>query len=143
MPPAHRPVPAAASLVVVMSLSLAALTACTGGTTTPPVASGSLPQSDEPVELDPAQFTVDIDNPYWPMQPGTRWTYRELDADGTQLDVVVTVTSETKTIANGVEALVVRDTVSRGDEIELWKATFRDPDGHGIALTEWRERDID
>jgi catechol 2,3-dioxygenase-like lactoylglutathione lyase family enzyme len=33
--------------------------------------------------------------------------------------------------------------VSRGDEIELWKATFRDPDGHGIALTEWRERDAD
>jgi catechol 2,3-dioxygenase-like lactoylglutathione lyase family enzyme len=32
--------------------------------------------------------------------------------------------------------------VSRGDEIELWKATFRDPDGHGIALTEWRHRDI-
>jgi len=33
--------------------------------------------------------------------------------------------------------------VSRGDEIELWKATFRDPDGHGIALTEWRARDGD
>ena len=116
MPHAPRRVPAAA-FVVVASLSLAALTACTGGTAEPPAASGSLPQSDEPFELDPAQFTVDIDNPYWPMQPGTRWTYRELDVDGTQLDVVVTVTSETKTIANGVEALVVRDTVSRGDEI--------------------------
>ena len=33
--------------------------------------------------------------------------------------------------------------VSRGDDIELWKATFRDPDGHGIALTEWRPRDVD
>jgi resuscitation-promoting factor RpfA len=30
--------------------------------------------------------------------------------------------------------------VSRGDDLELWKATFRDPDGHGIALTEWRQR---
>jgi catechol 2,3-dioxygenase-like lactoylglutathione lyase family enzyme len=31
--------------------------------------------------------------------------------------------------------------VSRGDDTELWKASFRDPDGHGIALTEWRPRD--
>jgi catechol 2,3-dioxygenase-like lactoylglutathione lyase family enzyme len=31
--------------------------------------------------------------------------------------------------------------VSRGDDLELWKATFRDPDGHGIALTEWRPRE--
>ena len=25
-----------------------------------------------------------------------------------------------------------------GRRLELWAATFRDPDGHGIALTEWR-----
>jgi catechol 2,3-dioxygenase-like lactoylglutathione lyase family enzyme len=31
--------------------------------------------------------------------------------------------------------------VSRGEDTELWKATFRDPDGHGIALTEWRPRE--
>jgi catechol 2,3-dioxygenase-like lactoylglutathione lyase family enzyme len=30
--------------------------------------------------------------------------------------------------------------VSRSDDLELWKAAFRDPDGHGIALTEWRQR---
>ncbi len=30
--------------------------------------------------------------------------------------------------------------VSRSDDLELWKATFRDPDGHGVALTEWRQR---
>jgi hypothetical protein len=38
-----------------------------------------LPQGAEPVNLDPQDFTTRIDNPYWPMDPGTRWTYRETD----------------------------------------------------------------
>ena len=34
------------------------------------------------MDIDPAMFTTEIDNPYWPMKPGTRWTYRETDTDG-------------------------------------------------------------
>jgi len=49
---------------------------------------GALPQGNDPVELDPAEFTVEIDNRYWRMEPGTRWTYREIDADGTEPLVV-------------------------------------------------------
>jgi resuscitation-promoting factor RpfA len=30
--------------------------------------------------------------------------------------------------------------VNRGRKLEVWAAAFRDPDGHGIALTEWRDR---
>lgn len=30
--------------------------------------------------------------------------------------------------------------VNRGSRVEVWAAAFRDPDGHGIALTQWRER---
>lgn len=30
--------------------------------------------------------------------------------------------------------------VTRGSRMEQWAAAFRDPDGHGIALTEWRHR---
>jgi hypothetical protein len=71
-----------------------------------------LPHGSEPVTLDPADFTVEIDNRYWPMKPGTRWTYRESDEDGKELAVVVTVTTETKRLANGVTARVVRDTVT-------------------------------
>jgi hypothetical protein len=71
-----------------------------------------LPQGDDPVELDPAEFTVDIDNPYWPMSPGTQWTYREVDEEGIELEVLVTVTTATREIANGVTARVVRDSVS-------------------------------
>jgi hypothetical protein len=77
----------------------------------------ALPQGSEPVELDPADFSADIDNRYWPMKPGTRWTYREIDEEGNQLEVVVTATSETKRIANGVTARVVRDTVTEDAEV--------------------------
>jgi hypothetical protein len=60
----------------------------------------------------PADFSTRIDNPYWPMAPGTRWTYRE----GAQRNAV-TVTRATKRMANGVTARVVRDTVAEGGEI--------------------------
>jgi hypothetical protein len=77
----------------------------------------SLPQGGEQVTLDPADFSTTIDNPYWPMEPGTQWTFRETDQEGSEFSVVVTVTTDTKLIANGIEARVVRDTVYRGDEI--------------------------
>ena len=64
------------------------------------------------MKLDPADFTTEIDNPYWPMTPGSRWVYRETDSEGANQKVVVTVTNKTKKIANGVEARVVRDVVT-------------------------------
>jgi hypothetical protein len=64
------------------------------------------------VELDPADFTTAIDNPYWPMAVGSRWVYSEIDEDGKHR-IVVTVTDRTKKVANGVEARVVRDVVSK------------------------------
>jgi hypothetical protein len=69
------------------------------------------------VELDPASFSADVDNRYWPMEPGTRWTYREVDEEGKELLVVVTATSETKKLANGITARVVRDTVTEDGEV--------------------------
>ena len=75
---------------------------------------GKLPQGSEPVQLDPADFTTKITNPYWPMKPGSRWIYRELDSQGTKQRVVVTVTERTRLIANGVTARVVHDVVTEG-----------------------------
>ncbi len=83
---------------------------------------GDLPQGSEPVDLDPKNFTTSIDNRYWSMVPGTRWTYRETDQEGAELLVVVTVTGQTKKIANGVTARVVRDTVT--EEGNLVEDTF-------------------
>jgi len=73
-----------------------------------------LPVGGEPFPVDPARFTTAITNPYWTMTPGTRWTYKELDEQGHELQAVVVVTNETKKMADGVTARVVRDTLSQG-----------------------------
>jgi hypothetical protein len=75
----------------------------------------TLPTGSEPANLDPAELTTEIDNPYWPMSVGSKWVYREQDPEG-ELRVEVTVTDQTKTLANGIEARVVHDVVSRGGE---------------------------
>ena len=80
----------------------------------------TLPQGSEKAKLDPGDFTTDIDNPYWPMKPGSRWVYRETETDGSSQKVVVEVTDKTKKIANGVEARVVRDTATqKGRPVEV------------------------
>jgi hypothetical protein len=80
----------------------------------------SLPQGSEPVNLDPADFSTRIDNPYWPMSPGSKWVFRETDTVGGRERVVVEVTDQTKMIANGIEARVVRDTVTaHGVPVEI------------------------
>jgi hypothetical protein len=79
-----------------------------------------LPQGGERVDLDPADFTTRIDNPYWPMTPGSRWVYRETDSEGAEQRVEVTVTRKTKKIANGIEARVVHDVVTEdGEPVEV------------------------
>ncbi|MBD8870315.1 hypothetical protein [Nocardioides donggukensis] len=110
--------------VAVVAGLLVPLAACGGDQTPREVAGGEpaasaagLPQSSDPVELDPGDFTADITNRYWPMEPGTRWTYRELGEDGEEQVVVVTVSSETRKIANGVTARVVRDSVTLDGEL--------------------------
>jgi hypothetical protein len=80
-------------------------------------ASPPLPQGDERVTLDPAEFTTEIDNPYWPMKVGSRWVYRETDAEGTVTRVEVTVTNQTKTIM-GIDSVVVHDIVTKAGEVK-------------------------
>jgi hypothetical protein len=76
-----------------------------------------IPRGSESVKLDPSEFTTRIDNPWWPMRPGSRWVYRETDPEGTKQRVVVTVTRKTKRIANGVTARVVHDVVTEDGEL--------------------------
>ena len=77
----------------------------------------ALPQSDEPVDLDPAEFTVKVTNPWFPLEPGTRWAYSETTEDAEEVRVVVTATAGTRKIANGLTARIVRDTVTQNGEI--------------------------
>ncbi len=101
-----------------------AVAACGGGEGETPAAESvateqqpaALPQGAEPVELDPADFVAEIDNPYWPMSPGSTWVYRETDAEGAVQRVEVTVTDRTRTIL-GIEATVVHDVVTEDGEL--------------------------
>jgi hypothetical protein len=93
--------------------------------------SNTLPQGTEPSNLDPADFTTVIDNPYWPMAPGDRSVYRETGDGAAARKVEVTVTPDTKTIT-GIEARVVHDVVM--DENAVVEDTYdwyaQDADGN-------------
>ena len=97
-----------------------------------------LPQGSEPAMLNPADFTTKIDNPYWPMTPGSQWVYRETDTTGARQKVVITVSSKTKKIANGITARVIRDVATeKGTKVEVtddWYA--QDKDGNVWYLGE-------
>ena len=83
----------------------------------PATAAAALPRGDDHVVLDPAHFSTRITNPWWPMRPGSRWVYRETDANGGRQRDVVTVTHRTRQIANGVTARVVRDVATEDGEL--------------------------
>ena len=85
-----------------------------GGAETPVA---PLPTASDPVTLDPADFTAAIDHPFWPMTPRTRWVYRETDEAGRHIRVVITATTETRELANGVTARIVRDSVTADGEL--------------------------
>ena len=131
-------------IVAAALLAVAALAACGGEGGAATAGSGSaasnrgLPQGSEPVTLDPTDFTTRIDNPYFPLRPGSRWVYRETDTTGARQRVVVTVTKRTKRIANGVTARVVRDVVTEGgrtiEATDDWYA--QDSKGHVWYLGE-------
>lgn len=113
---ATRRKPAALIAGLVACIAGAAMIAPAGASTS----NGGLPEGGEPVSLDPAKFTTNITNPYWPMAVGTKWVYRETDDEGTVQKVVVRVTKRTKQITGGITARVVRDVVSQnGDPVEV------------------------
>ena len=104
-------------------LLAATLIAGVGGAGASPTAQRApcvLPRGGERVDPVPSEFTTRIDNPYWPMRPGSRWVYHETDSEGARQKVVVTVTSRTRRVANGITARVVHDAVTEdGSPVEI------------------------
>jgi hypothetical protein len=97
---------------------------------------GSAPQKSPPTGVDglriptpsadPDDFAQGIDNPYLPLQPGSRWVYESGGVDPET--VTVTVTEDTREI-QGVTTTVVHDVV-------------RDPDGTVVENTyDWFAQD--
>jgi hypothetical protein len=68
-------------------------------------------QSYDP-KVDPSRFVAKIDNPYFPLIPGTTFRHRE----GAENTVEVTVLSEKKMIL-GVSCTVVHDVVRESGEV--------------------------
>lgn len=117
---ARRPPATRVGLPVLCAATVLALAGCAGddepSVAPAPEGAGDLPQGAEPAGVDPAELSPDVTNDYWPMTPGTRWTYRETDGES-ELRVMVTVSSVTREIADGSTARVVRDTVTEDGEI--------------------------
>jgi hypothetical protein len=87
-------------------------------TPVPSMASGYSPA------IDPANFVTTIDNPYFPLVPGTTFVYEGVRDGQNQRDEVV-VTHETKVI-QGVTCVVVQDTATHAgtllEKTEDWYA---------------------
>lgn len=92
--------------VTAAALVASLLAGCGGGSS-----DGGLPQGGEAVELDPAEFTSEIDNPWLPLGVGARWAYRETDGEGGEQRVDVTVLDQTREVM-GIEVRVVHDVVT-------------------------------
>jgi hypothetical protein len=101
-----------------VALAVAAGATAHAGTSNPP---SRLPQGDDPVKLDPANFSADINNRTWPMRVGSRWVYRVTDmSNGSTEREVITVTRRTKLMADGIRARVVHDVVrDHGTPVEV------------------------
>jgi hypothetical protein len=102
------------------------LAACGGGSS-----DSGLPVGDEPVKLDPSDFVAKVDNPYFPLVPGTKWLFRETNLKGEMQRDVITVTDRKKTVL-GIPSTVVHDVVT--EDRELVEETFdwyaQDKDGN-------------
>jgi hypothetical protein len=82
-----------------------------------PRASIPIPPLDGPYDwtIDPKSFVSTIDNPYFPLEPGTTLVY-EGRSDGERQVVTIEVTRKTKEIL-GVTCVVVKDTVEVDGEV--------------------------
>jgi hypothetical protein len=63
--------------------------------------------SETALRLDPARFSAQVDNPWFPLKPGTRYVYTGIK-DGQPSRDVVFVTHQTRTI-DGVPCVAVQD----------------------------------
>jgi hypothetical protein len=120
-----------------IAVLLPALAGCgsSGGETSSAAAqsgANTLPQTSEPSNLNPADFSTNIDNPYWPMPVGATWHVHVSNPQGESLQETITVEDRTRKIADGVTARVVHDVVyDRGKPSEItddWYA--QDADGN-------------
>jgi hypothetical protein len=113
------------AIALVWSAVLLAATACGSGGAKSSGASSSTQAASSPApihgtyapKIDPSNFVAAVDNPYFPLKPGTGYHFKGVRGTTPQVDDAV-VSGRTVVIL-GVKCTVVRDTVSeRGRPIE-------------------------
>jgi hypothetical protein len=77
----------------------------------------------------PSSFSAHVDNPWFPLLPGTRWVYTGVK-DGKRTRDVVTATHQTKTI-EGVTCIAVRDRLYMRGHLEERTTDWYSQDSHG------------
>src|SRR4051794_36507719 len=87
------------------------LAAC-GGSSSKPSEPSWVTKAAYAPKIDPAHFVAGVDNPYFPLKPGTTFHYKG-QADGTPQTDDMKVTPQT-TVIMGVTCVVVSDVVSEG-----------------------------
>jgi hypothetical protein len=80
-----------------------------------PSSQGPGPSAGPGASIDPANFVGTIDNPWFPLIPGTVLTYRGIK-DGEVADETFTVTTKTKVVA-GVTCVDVHDELKLGGDL--------------------------
>ncbi len=92
----------------ILAVGLAGVAGAASAAQTPgPIKSGAGP--GWPTTLSPSDFVRRVDNPYFPLKPGSKYRYKG-NKEGTPMTDVLRVTHRTKTIL-GVKATVVHDVV--------------------------------
>ena len=82
------------AVAVTAGLLPALLVACGGSSdesSATQSATNTFPQSNEPANLNPAEFTTNVDNPYFPLPVGARWEIRVTDQEGLVQHETITV----------------------------------------------------
>jgi hypothetical protein len=115
----------AAAAAVALGASQAGAAATAKGSQT--IRSGAGP--GWPRTLHPSDFVPRVDNPWFPLKPGSSWHYRGVD-DGGPFTDNMRVTHRTKTIL-GVSVTVVHDEVLRHGNVRENTYDFYAQDRHG------------
>jgi hypothetical protein len=119
----HRSIATSAALLLVLAAVIGPRASASG----PP-----FPQTSEPANLNPAEFTTNITNPYFPVLPGARWLVRVTNQRGGRFLQTIKVTNRTRRMGDGVVARVVDDVVrDHGKVIEKTKDRYaQDAEGN-------------
>lgn len=100
-------------LVFLLLLGIPALVACDQEETISDEAAADAPYT---VEIGPDDFVEAVDNPFFPLIPGTKWRYEAQLEDGETERIELEVLSETRQVM-GVEATILHDRVFVEDEL--------------------------